>query len=43
MKLVPGKVKCLAARKAIVPLPEAARPERPPDMTRPGIWVEGAE
>ena len=43
MKLVPGKMKGLAAAKAIVPLPEELRPKRLVDMTRPGIWVEGAE
>jgi DNA-binding beta-propeller fold protein YncE len=43
MKVVPGQMKGLAAAKAILPLPDTMRPKRPPDMTRPGIWVEGAE
>jgi hypothetical protein len=42
IKLVPGKMKCLTPG-GIIPLAEAAQPKRPMDMTRPGIWVEGAE
>jgi hypothetical protein len=42
IKVRPGKMKALVL-KGIIPLPEAMRPKRPFDMTRPGIWVGGAE
>jgi hypothetical protein len=42
MKIVPGRMKALTP-KGIVPLPPSQRPTRPMDMTRPGLWVEGAE
>ena len=41
-KVVPGKMKGLTPG-GIIPLAEAAQPKRPMDMTRPGIWLEGAE
>jgi len=43
LKLIPGKLHGLAATKAIVPLPDALRPRRTLDVTRPGIWLQGAE
>ena len=43
LKLVPGKLRGLAAAKAILALPKALRPKRFLDVTRPGIWLEGAE
>jgi hypothetical protein len=43
LKLVPGKLHGLAAAKQIVPLPEELKPKRYLDITRPGIWLEGAE
>jgi DNA-binding beta-propeller fold protein YncE len=43
IKIKPGKMKGLAAAKAALPLPDSMRPKRAPDMTRPGIWVQGAE
>jgi hypothetical protein len=42
MKVTPGKMKGLSV-KGILPLPTTMRPKRPIDMTRPGIWAEGAE
>jgi hypothetical protein len=41
-KIKPGKMKGLTV-KGILPLPPALRPKRPVDITRPGIWLEGAE
>jgi hypothetical protein len=42
MKVTPGRMKGLTV-KGILPLPPAMRPKRPIDMTRPGIWAEGAD
>ena len=42
IKVEPGKMKGLTPG-GIVKLPPKLRPERPMDMTRPGIWIEGAE
>ena len=43
MKVQPGKMKGFAIKNAPVPLEEAHRPKRPLDMTRPGLWIEGAD
>ena len=46
MKFAPGKVKFLSRGRAPVPLPEALRPKRHPDITKYGIsatWAEGAD
>jgi hypothetical protein len=42
LKLKPGKMKALTPG-GLIPLPKAQRPKRPFDMTRPDMWVEGAE
>jgi hypothetical protein len=42
MKVVPGKMKGLTPG-GILSLPPSLRPKRPYDMSRPGIWAEGAE
>jgi len=42
IKLKPGKMKCLTPG-GIIKLPKAQWPKRPYDMTRPNMWVEGAE
>ncbi|MEX0704560.1 MAG: hypothetical protein WD069_20840 [Planctomycetales bacterium] len=42
IKLKPGKMKALSP-KATIPLSAETQPQRPLDMTRPGLWVEGAE
>jgi len=42
VKLKPGKMKALSAGGTI-PLAKEGRPKRPMDMTRPGLWIEGAE
>jgi hypothetical protein len=43
MKIRPGKVKVISAEATPIPLPDAAKPNRSPDMTRPICWVEGAD
>jgi hypothetical protein len=43
IKVVPGKMKALAGRGSLVPLGKQARPQRSFDLSRPGLWVEGAE
>jgi hypothetical protein len=42
IKGTPGKVKLLSVQGKI-PLPDGERPRRPVDITRPGMWVEGAQ
>jgi hypothetical protein len=43
LRFTPGRMKLLAAAKATIPLPQAERPKRSVDMTRPGLWVQGAQ
>lgn len=42
VKVKPGKFKALTAG-GIIPLAPEVQPKRPMDITRPGLWLEGAE
>jgi hypothetical protein len=46
VKFKPGAGRLLASQRAPVPLGDAAKPQRPPDLTKYGMgatWIEGAE